>query len=76
MNAMSRYGGGIGNCHWRQRAGLSLAAILLACLAGCGGQPMPFPTPESEMGDRPGLFTGDKGAWDPLSRDTSSTTTR
>ncbi len=32
-------------------------------LGGCGGKPMPFPTPESEMGDRPGLLTGEKGTW-------------
>ncbi len=27
----------------------------LAALGGCGGKPMPFPIPESEMGDRPGI---------------------
>jgi len=32
-------------------------------LGGCGGKPMAFPVPESEMGDRPGLLTGEKGAW-------------
>ena len=45
-----------------------LAAVLLSTmLAGCGGQPMPFPAPESELGPRPGLLTGDTGAWDALS---------
>jgi hypothetical protein len=33
-------------------------------LAACGGKPTPFPLPESEMGDRPGLLTGEKGAWE------------
>ena len=46
-----------------------LAIALLVALGGCGGKPMPFPVPESEMGDRPGLFTGEKGAWELLSRD-------
>jgi hypothetical protein len=68
MSAMPRYDN-------RLHVVLALA-LLLACLAGCGGQPMSFPTPESEMGDRPGLFTGEKGAWDLLSRDASSTPTR
>ena len=36
---------------------------LLLALAGCGGKPMPFPTPESELGSRPGLLTGDSGTW-------------
>ena len=40
-----------------------LFIALLVALGGCGGRPMPFPTPESEMGDRPGLLTGDKGVW-------------
>jgi hypothetical protein len=40
-----------------------LVLALLLALSGCGGRPMPFPTPESELGDRPGLFTGEKGAW-------------
>ena len=44
-------------------AALFAAILLLATLSGCGGKPMPFPTPESELGDRPGLFTGEKGAW-------------
>jgi hypothetical protein len=68
MSAMPRYDN-------RLHVVLALV-LLLACLVGCGGQPMPFPTPESEMGDRPGLFTGDKGAWDPLSRDSLSAPTR
>lgn len=41
-----------------------LAIAVLAALAGCGGKPMPFPVPESEMGERPGLLTGEKGAWE------------
>jgi len=40
-----------------------VALGLVAALAGCGGRPMKFPVPESELGDRPGLFTGDEGAW-------------
>jgi hypothetical protein len=35
--------------------------LLLPLLAGCGGKPMPFPVPESELGNRPGLFTGQDG---------------
>ena len=33
-----------------------LLVASLVVLEGCGGKPMPFPTPESEMGDRPGLL--------------------
>ena len=40
-----------------------IAIGLVLALAACGGRPMKFPAPESEMGDRPGLFTGDEGAW-------------
>ena len=40
-----------------------LALGLVLALAGCGGRPMKFPEPESELGDRPGLFTGESGAW-------------
>jgi len=36
----------------------------LAALGGCGVTPMPFPIPESEMGDRPGLLTGETGTWE------------
>jgi hypothetical protein len=46
-------------------------ALLLVLLGSCGGKPMDFPTPESELGDRPGLFTGDKGSWEVFSRDLS-----
>jgi len=46
-----------------------LLLLLLVLLGSCGGRPVPFPTPESELGDRPGLFTGEKGAWDLLPRD-------
>jgi hypothetical protein len=38
-----------------------VAIALLAALSACGGKPMPFPTPESQMPDRPGLFTGESG---------------
>jgi hypothetical protein len=40
-----------------------LAIALVAGLAGCGGKPMSFPVPESQLGDRPGLFTGEHGDW-------------
>jgi hypothetical protein len=45
---------------------LAVAALAasLVILVGCGGKPMPFPTPESELGDRPGLFTGGHGTWE------------
>jgi hypothetical protein len=46
-----------------------LLLLLLVLLGSCGGRPVPFPTPESELGARPGLFTGEKGAWDLLPRD-------
>lgn len=36
---------------------------MLALLGGCGGHPIAFPTPDSEMSPRPGLFSGDSGAW-------------
>ena len=39
------------------------ALALVLTLAGCGGNPMPFPTPESELGTRPGLLTGESGTW-------------
>jgi hypothetical protein len=61
---------------WRTIAGggprrTALLVILLGVLGGCGGKPMPFPIPESELGDRPGLFTGEKGSWEVFSRDLS-----
>jgi hypothetical protein len=43
--------------------------VLLGLLGGCGGKPIPFPTPESELGERPGYFTGEKGAWQLYPRD-------
>jgi len=52
--------------HHKFRRGLAtrlLLMVLLGTLCACGGQPMAFPTPESEMGDHPGLFTGESGAW-------------
>jgi hypothetical protein len=42
---------------------IALFVASVIALGGCGGKPMPFPMPESELGDRPGLFTGEKGAW-------------
>lgn len=51
---------------------LALLLVLLA-LAGCGGEPMAFPVPESEMGPAPGLFTGPTGSYDvPIVKETSS----
>lgn len=42
----------------------ALAVILpVVLLGGCGGRPMPFPTPASEMGRAPGLFSDDEGAF-------------
>ena len=45
---------------------LAIALIVAAAIAlsACSGKPMPFPVPESELGDRPGLLTGEKGAWE------------
>ena len=37
-------------------------ALLGAALAGCGGTPVAY-TSDTELGDRPGLFTGPKGAF-------------
>jgi hypothetical protein len=50
----------------------ALLVILLGVLGGCGGKPMPFPIPESELGDRPGLFTGEKGSWEVFSHGQNS----
>jgi hypothetical protein len=55
----------------RWRAGLLFLGLSL--LTACGGQPMPFPVPESEMGDHPGLFTGEQGTWELLHRDAPPT---
>ena len=52
-----------------RRCGVALLLLPLTLLGGCGGKPIPFPVPESELGDRPGIFTGDKGAWEILPRD-------
>jgi hypothetical protein len=42
---------------------LRLAAVMSLCLlGGCGGQSITFPTPESELGDAPGLLSGAQGA--------------
>jgi hypothetical protein len=49
----------------------ALLVVLLGLLGGCGGKPMDFPTPESELGDRPGLITGETGSWEVFSRDLS-----
>lgn len=51
------------------RGDIALLLLLLTLLVGCGGKPIAFPVPESEMGDRPGIFTGDTGAWEVLPRD-------
>ena len=51
------------------RAAALAAIVLCGMLSACGGRPMPFPIPESELGDQPGLFTGEKGAWDVLPHD-------
>ena len=32
-------------------------------LTGCGGRPMRFPTPASEIGQQPGLLSGEEGAF-------------
>ena len=37
---------------------------LVAVLGGCGGKPMAFPAPESELGPRPGLFSGETGSFE------------
>ena len=54
-----------------RRRNMVLIVGLLVLLGGCGGRPMPFPVPESELGDRPGLFTGERGAWEVPPRDNS-----
>jgi hypothetical protein len=46
------------------------ALVLVSLLSGCGGKPMPFPIPESEMPPAPGLLTGETGTWTlPIVRD-------
>lgn len=40
-----------------------VAIAAVGSLGACGGKPMTFPVPDSELGDRPGLFTGTNGAW-------------
>ena len=56
-------------CHCRSAITV-FAVLLLVPLAGCGGKPMAFPVPESEMPPAPGLFTGESGQWDiPVVRD-------
>lgn len=46
------------------RAASASALMLgLLALAGCGGDPMPFPVPDSEMGPAPGLFSGPSGSF-------------
>jgi hypothetical protein len=41
---------------------MRLVAIGLALLAGaCDMKPAPFPTPDSELGPRPGLLSGPTG---------------
>lgn len=54
----------------RLNAAMIAAVLLPVLLSGCGGKPMAFPVPESEMPPAPGLFTGDTGQWDiPIVRD-------
>jgi hypothetical protein len=53
----------------RFRRGAAALVMLAVPLAGCGGRPMAFPVPESEMPAAPGLFTGESGVWEvPLVR--------
>ena len=53
----------------RFRHGMAVLVLLAVPLAACGGRPMPFPVPESEMPPVPGLFTGESGIWEvPLVR--------
>ena len=61
-------------CRTARRLSLVWALFLLIMpLAGCGGRPMLFPVPESEMPPAPGLFTGETGTWEvPLARDKPS----
>ena len=41
-----------------------VTAVMLTALTACGiGQPMPIPEPESQLGPKPGLLTGDTGEW-------------
>ena len=54
-----------------RRLAITLLAAALVTLGSCGGKPMPFPTPESELGDRPGLLTGEHGAWEFLPQNAS-----
>ena len=35
--------------------------VLVLLIAGCQATPQPFPTPASELDDRPGLLTGKSG---------------
>ena len=51
----------------RRAIGLALAVMLPVVLAACGGRPIPFPTPDRDLGGRPGLLTGKTGGWDILS---------
>lgn len=39
-----------------------LPALLGVALAGCGGTPVAY-TSDRELGDRPGMFSGPKGAF-------------
>jgi hypothetical protein len=41
-----------------------VAAVILTALTACTvGQPIPIPEPESQLGSKPGLFTGETGEW-------------
>jgi hypothetical protein len=45
----------------RRALALTLLMVLAAGLGGCGVRPAPFPTPQSDLDDRPGLMSGPDG---------------
>jgi hypothetical protein len=49
------------NSAFRRRLLAVAVLVPLGLLGGCGGRPMEYPTPASEMGREPGLFSGDDG---------------
>lgn len=56
---MGRRAGAVLSARRLLRGALVGAAL---SLAGCGMQPMAFPGSPGELGNRPGLFSGDAGA--------------